>query len=82
MDPTSTERIATGNVRVPHEDFLRVWNEASRREAEQADDADWYVRAVAHTCRWMAAIPMRTALCGGLPRSPVTQRGLGRPGRS
>ncbi len=78
MDPTSSDaaRISTVNVRVPHEEFLTVWHEASRREAERAGDeaGDWYVGAVAQTCRWLAAVPMRTALCGGLPRSPVTLR--------
>lgn len=69
MDPTSSVRIATGNVHVPREEFLAVWNEAGRREA-----GDWYAGAVVQTCRWMAAVPLRTALCGGLPRSPVTQR--------
>lgn len=71
MDLTSAARIATGNVRVPHEEFRTVWHEANRRETELAD---WYAGAVAQTCRWMAAVPMRTALCGGLPRSPVTLR--------
>ena len=79
MDPTTTAagRIAPGNVRVPREEFEAVWDEASRRgtELSSADVVDWYVVAVAQTCRWMAAVPMRTALCGGLPRSPVTLRG-------
>lgn len=78
MDPTSSEavRITTGNLRVPHEEFLAIWHEAGRLAAERGDDdgTDWYVRAVVQTCRWMAAVPMRTALCGGLPRSPVTLR--------
>lgn len=71
MAPTSSDapRISTENVRVPHDEFLTVW-----REAERAGDADGYAGAVAQTCRWMAAVPLRTALCGGLPRSPVTQR--------
>lgn len=60
--------IAAANVRVPHDEFLAVWRAADR------DPGDWYAVAVAQTCRWMAAVPMRTALCGGLPRSPVTQR--------
>ena len=79
MDPTTATvvRIAPGNVRVPPEEFGAVWDEASRRGTELAADGvvDWYVAAVAQTCRWMAAIPMRSALCGGLPRSPVTLRG-------
>ena len=78
MDPTSSDAagITAENLRVPQEEFLTIWHEASRREAELADDeiVDWYVGAVVQTCRWMAAVPMRTALCGGLTRSPVTLR--------
>lgn len=71
MDPTRTDapRISAENVRVPHDEFLEVW-----RAAERAGDAEGYPGAVAQTCRWLAAVPLRTALCGGLPRSPVTQR--------
>lgn len=74
MHPLDTEvvRIRAGNVRASHEEFVAVWHEADRRGAESA--SDWYADAVALTCRWMAAVPMRTALCGGLPRSPATQR--------
>ena len=57
---------------MPREEFVAVWDEARRRETEPGADA--YAAAVAQTCRWLAAVPMRTALCGGLPRSPVTQR--------
>ncbi|WP_132426475.1 hypothetical protein [Pseudonocardia endophytica] len=60
------------NVHVPREEFLAVWDEARRRGTEPG--VDGYAAAVAQTCRWLAAVPMRTALCGGLPRSPVTQR--------
>lgn len=69
-------RIASENIRVPRADFLAIWNEASRRETDLATRGivDWYLGAVVSTCRWMAAAPMRTALCGGLPRSPVTTR--------
>jgi hypothetical protein len=69
-------RIASGNLRVPRDEFLAIWDEARRREAAvpEHDVTDWYVAAVGQTCRWMAAAPMRTALCGGLPRSPVTRR--------
>lgn len=78
MHPTSSEatRIASGNVRVPREEFLTVWQEACRRDAAAADHGgtDGYAAAVVQTCRWLAAAPLRTALCGGLPRSPVTLR--------
>jgi hypothetical protein len=70
-------RIASQNLRVPREEFLAVWDAASRRNVErgEAGGTDWGVAAVVATCRWMAAVPMRTALCGGLPRSPVTLQG-------
>lgn len=70
-------RVASQNLRVPREEFLAVWDAASRREGElgEASDTDWGMAAVVATCRWMAAVPMRTALCGGLPRSPVTLQG-------
>ena len=78
VSPTDIDaaRIRVGNVRVPHSEFLTVWREARRREAElgDAEVVDWYLAAVVQTCRWVAAIPMRTALCGGLARSPVTGR--------
>ncbi len=35
---------------------------------------DWYAGAVALTCRWMAAAPLRTSRGGGLVRSPATRR--------
>lgn len=74
MDPTESDaaRIPAGNLRVPRDEFLAVWREAARRAG---DPFDWYPEAVARTCRWMAALPMRTALCGGQARSPVTGRG-------
>jgi hypothetical protein len=79
MDPTNSEAvpIASENIRVPRKEFLAVWDAAIRREAELAEEGvtDWAAAAVAATCRWMAAVPMRTALCGGLPRSPVTLQG-------
>lgn len=78
MPPTNSDapRIPSDNVRVPHDEFLKVWREATRLEAALPEHQvpDWYVGAVAQTCRWLAAAPMRTALCGGLPRSPVTRR--------
>lgn len=69
-----TARVRAGNVRVPHQEFFAIWREA--RDVESAADGahDWYAAAVALTCRWMAATPLQTALCGGLPRSPATER--------
>lgn len=63
-----TARLRAENVRVPREEFLAVWDEARRRAS------GGYTDAVAQTCRWLAAIPSRTALCGGQVRSPVTLR--------
>ena len=70
MAPTRADatRLRVENLRVPREEFQAVWDEARRREA------DGYTEAVAQTCRWLAAVPMRTALCGGQARSPVTLR--------
>lgn len=68
------DRLVRATVRVPHDEFLGVWRAALAREAAPDGVTDWYPGAVAQTCRWLAAVPMRTALCGGLPRSPVTQR--------
>ena len=75
MWPTDTDvaRIRARNVHVPRDAFVAVWREAVRRAATGSGDG--YLDAVAQTCRWMAALPMRTALCGGQARSPVTQRG-------
>ncbi|GLZ49829.1 hypothetical protein Acsp06_60140 [Actinomycetospora sp. NBRC 106375] len=82
MKPTDADaaRIPPRNLGVPREAFVAVWREAvGRAEAADPGDVDGYVDgyvdAVVHTCRWMAALPMRTALCGGQARSPVTLRG-------
>lgn len=64
------------NVRVSRDEFLEVWEQAHLRTtgAQPLEGDDWYAWAVAQTYRWLAAAPMRSALCGGLPRSPVTGR--------
>ena len=76
MSPTVSDRVrvAAENIRVPRDEFVAVWQEAGRREAGGGQDTDWYLGAVVQTCRWMAAVPLRSALCGGLTRSPVTLR--------
>lgn len=78
MSPTSSDgaRVTVENIGVPRDEFVAVWREAGRRETElvAGQATDWYLGAVVQTCRWMAAEPLRTALCGGLTRSPVTQR--------
>lgn len=78
MDPAKVDatQIRSGNVRVSRAEFLAVWDESGRRQTGpgEHEPVDWYVGAVVQTCRWVAAVPMRTALCGGLPRSPVTGR--------
>jgi hypothetical protein len=68
---TDAARIRADNVLVPRGAFLAVWDEAARRGSEPDDG---YAAAVVQTCRWLAAIPSRTALCGGQVRSPVTSR--------
>ncbi|MHC1560784.1 hypothetical protein ACR9E3_17640 [Actinomycetospora sp. C-140] len=76
MKPTDADavRIPPRNLGVPRDAFVAVWRQAVDR-AEATDTGDGYADAVVQTCRWMAALPMRTALCGGQARSPVTLRG-------
>ncbi|MCR3720163.1 MULTISPECIES: hypothetical protein [Prauserella salsuginis group] len=45
------QRIPPRNVRVPLDEFARVWVEAGHRAAA---DRDWYASGVSMTCRWMA----------------------------
>lgn len=68
--------IPPGNLHVPRRDFVALWQAASARDAEQGDRGitDWYVGAVALTCRWMAAAPLRTGRRGSLVLSPATRR--------
>ena len=74
--PSDISGIPPGNVRVPRRDFVALWRAASAHAAGQAERGatDWYAGAVALTCRWMAAAPLRTAQAGGLVRSPATRR--------
>lgn len=78
MEVTSGDvaRIPPGNLRVPRSDFVALWQAASARDDEQGAQGvtDWYVGAVALTCRWMAAAPLRTSRGGCLVRSPATRR--------
>lgn len=68
--------IPANNVRVARSDFASLWRLASTRSSQQGNQGvtDWYAGAVALTCRWMAAAPMRTSRGGGLTRSPATRR--------
>lgn len=68
--------IPVGNVRVPRQAFVALWRAAGAHGAKQADQGvtDWYAGAVALTCRWVAAAPLRTSRGGGVTRSPVTRR--------
>lgn len=68
--------IPPGNIRVSHRAFVAVWRRATARDAEQGARGvtDWFAGAVALTCRWLAAAPVRTARGGGLVRSPATRR--------
>ena len=65
-----------GNLRVPQGAFVALWQAASTRDAEQGARGvtDWHAGAIALTCRWMAAAPLRTARGGGLVRAPATRR--------
>lgn len=75
MDVTESDvaGLPVGNVRVPRAEFLSVWREAARRSEEQGQRGmqDWYHGAVAVTCRWMAAAPLRSPNGAGLARSPA-----------
>lgn len=64
------------HVRVPRDAFVAVWQAASARDGDQGARGvtDWYAGAVALTCRWIAAAPLRTPRGGGLVRSPATRR--------
>jgi hypothetical protein len=68
--------IPIANVRVPRQSFVALWQMADDRDAEagRQGSTDWYAGAVALTCRWMAAAPLRTPGGGGLVRSPATRR--------
>ena len=76
MSSPVSGNIALENIRVRRDEFVHIWREAARQEIELSDrhGTDWYLSAVVQTCRWMAAVPPRTALCGGQTRSPVTER--------
>ncbi|MBW0092643.1 hypothetical protein I4I73_13045 [Pseudonocardia sp. KRD-184] len=56
-------RIPLRNLRVPLDEFVAVWAEAERRNAEQAEQGvtDWYAGGVIVTCRWMARAVVRPA---------------------
>ncbi|GAA4785644.1 hypothetical protein GCM10023200_19490 [Actinomycetospora chlora] len=73
---SDTTGIPPGNIRVPHAAFVSVWRLATRKDSEHADRgfSDWYAGAIALTCRWMAAAPLRTSRGGGLVRAPATRR--------
>jgi hypothetical protein len=68
--------IPPANVRVSRLAFVALWQAASARDVDQGAQGvtDWYAGAVALTCRWRAAAPLRTPRGGGLVRSPATRR--------
>jgi hypothetical protein len=49
-------QIPGGNLRVPRSEFVAVWAEADRLDAENARNGtgDWYVVGVLSTCTWVA----------------------------
>jgi hypothetical protein len=67
--------FGAGNIRVPQRHFVAIWQAASASGSEQGLQGvtDWYAGAVAVTCRWMAAAPVRTSRGGGVTRSPATR---------
>src|SRR4051812_25471358 len=65
MDVTG-ERVATippGTVRAPRPEFVAVWAEAERPRREDGRP-DWYVDAVAETCRWLGGASYRPPATG------------------
>ncbi len=70
------ERIPLRNLRVPLDDFVTVWAEAERRNAEQAQRGitDWYAGGVIVTCRWLARAVVRpTSGPWRMARPPVSR---------
>ena len=76
VTPSDIACIPAGNLRVRTDDFVALWQTARSRDAALGAQGatDWYAGAVALTCRWMAAAPMRTDSGGGLVRSPATRK--------
>jgi hypothetical protein len=50
------DEIPRGNLRVPRAEFVAVWAEADRLDAENARNGtgDWYVVGVLNACTWVA----------------------------
>ena len=50
------EEIPRGNLRVPRTEFVAVWAEAERQDAENTRNGtgDWYVVGLLNTCKWVA----------------------------
>jgi hypothetical protein len=69
-------RIPVGNLRVPREEFARVWLAAERRSADRAASGvtDWYAGGVLATCRWIATAAVRPPRGPRRPaRAPLTR---------
>jgi len=70
-------RIPVCNLRVPRDEFARVWAAARALDAEQGarGGGDWYAAGVAVTCSWMAGAIVRTSTERRfVAPSPVTRR--------
>lgn len=83
MDVTDADvaGIPPRNLRVPREEFVEVWRTAVRLDAEHSlrGVQDWYAGAIATTCRWLAAAPVRPGRGPwGLASAPVTKRSTSR----
>jgi hypothetical protein len=50
------DQIPRGNLRVPRVEFVAVWAEAERLDAENTRNGrgDWYVVGVLNACKWIA----------------------------
>ena len=69
LTATDVERIPRGNLRVPRDEFVAVW-----QLAERMAHGDWYAVGVATTCRWIA--------CASVPSIIPAHHGRLEPARA
>lgn len=65
------EAIPRGNLRVPRDEFVAVWDTAERLANEKSTrgEGDWYLAGVVVTCRWIAC----ATVIFSYPRGPVAE---------
>jgi hypothetical protein len=66
------EEIPRGNLRVPRSEFVAVWAEAERLNAEikrRGGSDDWYSAGVLGACRWVAG----ATVVFNYPRGPKAE---------